>query len=94
MTEEVKKVETVEEKKDWVSIGSIGVERSVLDKALAKQKLRIVKMTDVTASKEALSKALIKLGIPGNECIAKADRILKILVLGDDIGKLASVEKG
>ena len=80
---------------EWIKVGSIGIEKTELEKALAEQKLRIVGMTDVTVTKEQLSKVLIKARVvPGNESIKTADTILKHIVLGDDIGKLASVEEG
>jgi len=50
------------------------------EKQLAKQGLRIVKLTDVTVTRELLVKALIKTGkIAGNEIPGVADGILKDL---------------
>ena len=72
--------------------GHVEVDRVAIDKALAKDKLRIVKMTDVTVNQEDLVQALLKVGgIPGNLCRKVADQILKRLVLGDQYGEV--VEK-
>ena len=51
------------------------------EKQLAKQGLRIVKLTDVTVTRELLTKALIKTGkIAGNEIPATADQMLKDII--------------
>ena len=51
------------------------------EKQLAKQGLRIVKLTDVTVTRELLVKALAKTGkIAGNEIPAVADQMLKDII--------------
>ena len=52
-------------------------------KALAKQGLRIVKLTDVTVTRESLIKVIAKSGkIAGNEIPAFVEQILKDAVMG------------
>ena len=52
-------------------------------KALAKQGLRIVKLTDVTVTRETLIKVLASSGkIAGNEVPAFVEQILKAAVIG------------
>ena len=76
--------EVIMQKEDVISIS-----RCSLDKSLAKDKLRIVRMTDVTVDEEQLVKALLKYaGVPGNECRNKAKKILKELVMGDQYVEL------
>ena len=61
------------------SLGSI--DRVVLDKALAAQKLRIVPMGAVTIEEEVLVQALLKIaGIPGNDCRRVAKKVLETLI--------------
>ena len=51
------------------------------EKQLAKQGLRIVKLTDVTVTRELLVKVLIKTGkLPGNEIPGIANQILKDII--------------
>ena len=51
------------------------------EKQLAKQGLRIVKLTDVTVTRELLVKALIKTGkLPGNEIPGIANQMLKDII--------------
>ena len=51
------------------------------EKQLAKQGLRIVKLTDVTVTRELLVKALIKIGkIAGNEIPGIAEQMLKDII--------------
>ena len=53
-----------------------------LVKQLAKQGLRIVKLTDVTVTRELLVKALAKTGkIAGNEIPSMADQLLKDMII-------------
>lgn len=55
-----------------------------MEKALAKDGKRIVNMTDVTVTKELLTKAVVKSGkIPGNEVPAFVEHILKDCILSD-----------
>ena len=52
------------------------------EKQLAKQGLRIVKLTDVTITRELLVKALAKTGkLAGNEIPTIADGILRDLII-------------
>lgn len=52
------------------------------EKQLAKQGLRIVKLTDVTVTRELLIKALTKTGkLAGNEIPAIAEQMLKDLII-------------
>ncbi len=52
------------------------------EKQLAKQGLRIVKLTDVTVTRELLIKALAKTGkIAGNEIPGVADSMLKDMII-------------
>lgn len=52
------------------------------EKQLTKQGLRIVKLTDVTVTRELLVKALAKTGkIAGNEIPAMADQLLKDMII-------------
>ena len=57
----------------------IGVDRVLLDKALAAQKLRIVPMGAVTVEQEVLVKALAKI-VPGNEARNVAKRVMERLI--------------
>ena len=51
------------------------------EKQLAKQGLRIVKLTDVTVTRELLVKVLIKTGkLPGNEIPGIANQMLKDII--------------
>ncbi len=51
------------------------------EKQLAKQGLRIVKLTDVTVTRELLVKALIKTGkLAGNEIPGIAEQMLKDII--------------
>lgn len=53
-----------------------------MEKALAKDGKRIVKLTDVTVTKELLTKAVVKSGkIPGNEVPQFVENILKDCIL-------------
>ena len=55
---------------------------ALTEKELAKQGLRIVKLTDVTVTRELLVKALIKTGkLAGNEIPAIANQILKDMII-------------
>lgn len=64
-----------------IKIGEHEFERVDLDKALAKVKLRIVGMEDVTVNEEQLVRLLLsKAGIAGNECRNRARAIIKELV--------------
>lgn len=52
-------------------------------KALAKQGLRTVKLTDVTVTREILTKVIAKTGkVAGNEVPAFVEQILKDVVIG------------
>lgn len=52
------------------------------EKQLATQGLRIVKLTDVTVTRELLIKALTKMGkLAGNEIPAIAEQMLKDLII-------------
>ncbi len=52
------------------------------ERQLAKQGLRIVKLTDVTVTRELLIKALAKTGkLAGNEIPAIADQMLKDMII-------------
>jgi hypothetical protein len=56
---------------------------ALTEKQLAQQGLRIVKLTDVTVTRELLIKALAKTGkIAGNEIPAMADQLLKDIICG------------
>ena len=51
------------------------------EKQLTKQGLRIVKLTDVTVTRELLVKVLIKTGkLPGNEIPGIAEQMLKDII--------------
>ncbi len=53
------------------------------EKQLAKQGLRIVKLTDVTVTRELLVKALVKTGkLAGNEIPGIAEQMLKDIICG------------
>ena len=55
---------------------------ALTEKELAKQGLRIVKLTDVTVTRELLVKALIKTGkLAGNEIPAIANQMLKDMII-------------
>ena len=55
---------------------------ALTEKELAKQGLRIVKLTDVTVTRELLVKALIKTGkLAGNEIPAIAEQMLKDMII-------------
>ena len=57
-------------------------QRDGLDKSLAKTGERIVKMTDVTVTKDSLTKAIVKSGnIPGNEVPAFGEFILREVIV-------------
>lgn len=56
---------------------------ALTEKQLAEQGLRIVKLTDVTVTRELLIKALQKTGkLAGNEIPAIADQMLKDIICG------------
>ena len=58
------------------------MDQPALEKMLASKGLRIVKLTDVTVTKDLLVKALAKTGkIPGNEIPGVADNILRDMIL-------------
>ena len=55
---------------------------ALTEKELAKQGPRIVKLTDVTVTRELLVKALIKTGkLAGNEIPAIANQMLKDMII-------------
>ena len=69
---------------DYEWIAKEVAEKPAVLKALAKLKLRVVKLTDVTVNRESLTRAIASSGkIPGNEIPAFVEQILKDVIIND-----------
>jgi phosphopantetheinyl transferase (holo-ACP synthase) len=69
---------------DYEWIAKVVAEKPAALKALAKLKLRVVKLTDVTVNRESLTRAIASSGkIPGNEIPAFVEQILKDVIIND-----------
>lgn len=68
---------------DYIWITKEFLDKPAVMKVLAKQGLRVVRLTDVTVTREALIKVIANTGkIAGNEVPAFVEQILKGVVIG------------